>query len=339
MSLLVSFEFIQAKNKLEAVARISNLTKSGPESLGPGSKEHKSVLINLANGLDLTISESDTKQDLARKIVTHLGGAWDKSCESVGQTITLVGLNRILKLAENRLATENDKSNNILNELSLKSEVEEIAKIALGVVPITMDGKKCIEQMRDEEDKRWRQVQWQGFYFEMIMQSALTRYLGGGRKKLINTEFDYVYKNIWDMKTHSNLNSKGKISSGLVILNDTRAMDLAIQNGGMGLIMLSGIPTYDLDSTKWHKKYRGNSSGEPRRVLKSKFIAQSLEIYFIPTTSRLEEALKKMEIEIKPQGKNSNGKPRPSKYSLNLNNAYDSDLKLFSYKFTKPTSN
>jgi hypothetical protein len=339
MSLLASFEFIQAKNKLEAVARISNLTKSGPESLGPGSKEHKSVLINLANGLDLTISESDTKQDLARKIVTHLGGAWDKSCESVGQTITLVGLNRILKLAENRLATENDKSNNILNELSLKSEVEEIAKIALGVVPITMDGKKCIEQMRDEEDKRWRQVQWQGFYFEMIMQSALTRYLGGGRKKLINTEFDYVYKNIWDMKTHSNLNSKGKISSGLVILNDTRAMDLAIQNGGMGLIMLSGIPTYDLDFTKWHKKYRGNSSGEPRRVLKSKFIAQSLEIYFIPTTSRLEEALKKMEIEIKPQGKNSNGKPRPSKYSLNLNNAYDSDLKLFSYKFTKPTSN
>ena len=338
MRLIPSLEFIQAKNKLEAVARISQLTKSGPELLGPGSKEHKSVFINLANGLNLTISESDTKQVLARKIVTDLGGVWDRSCESVGQTITLVGLNRILKLAESRLSNENDKLLNTLNELTLKSEVEEIAKIALDVVPITMDGKKCIEQMRDEEDKRWRQVQWQGFYFEMIMQSALTRYLGGGRKKLINTEFDYVYKNIWDMKTHSNLNSKGKISSGLVILNDTRAMDLAIQNGGMGLIMLSGIPTYDLDFTKWHKKYRGNAGGEPRRVLKSKFIAQSLEIYFIPTTSRLEEALQKMEIEIKPQGKNSNGKPRPSKYSLNLNNAYDSDLKLFSYNFTKPTS-
>jgi hypothetical protein len=339
MRLSPGFEFVQAKNKLEAVARISNLTKSGPESLGPGSKEHKSVLINLAHGLDLKTSASETKQDLARKIVTHLGGVWDKTCESVGQTITLSGLNRILKLAENRLAIENNKSHNNFNELALKSEVEEIAKIALEVVPLTMDGKKCIEQMRDEEDKRWRQVQWQGFYFEMIMQSALTRYLGGGRKKLINTEFDYVYKNIWDMKTHSNLDSKGKASSGLVILNDTRAMNLAIQNGGMGLIMLSGIPVYDIDFTKWHKKYRGNLSGEPRRVLKSKFIAQSLEIYFIPTTSRLEEALNKMEIEIKPQGKNSNGKPRPSKYSLNLNNAYDSDLKQFSYNFTSLTSN
>ena len=338
MSSISSLDFIQAKNKLEAVARISNLTKSGPESLGPGSKEHKSVFINLANGLHLKINKSETKQQLAEKIVTHLGGGWDKSCESVGQTITLVGLNRILKLAEKQLLTQELNSAKKLTQLNLQSEVEEIAKIALQVVPLTMDGKKCIEQMREEEDKRWRQVQWQGFYFEMIMQSALTRYLGGGRKKLVNTEFDYIYRNIWDMKTHSNFNSKGKISDGLVILNDTRAMDLAIQNGGLGLIMLSGTPTYDIEFTKWHKKYRGNSIGEPRRVLKSKFVAESLEIYFIPSTSRLEEALKKMEIEIKPQGKNSNGKPRPSKYSLNLNNANRSDLKLFSHSFIKPTS-
>ena len=338
MNSLPNLDFVQAKNKLEAVARISKLTKSGPESLGPGSKEHKSVFINLANGLDLTIYKSDTKQELAKKIVTSLGGVWDNSCESVGQTVTLIGLNRILKLAEKRLLTESFSPANTLINLSLKNEVEEIARIALEVVPLMMDGKKCVEQMRDEEDKRWRQVQWQGFYFEMILQSALTRNLGGGRKKLVNTEFDYVYKNIWDMKTHSNINSKGKVTDGLVILNDTRAMDLAIQNGGMGLIMLSGIPTYDLEFTKWHKKYRGNTSGEPRRVLKSKFIAESLEIYFIPTTSRLEEALQKMEIEIKPQGKNSNGKPRPSKYSLNLNNANNSDLKLFSHNFIKPIS-
>jgi hypothetical protein len=63
-----------------------------------------------------------------------------------------------------------------------------------------------------------------------------------------------------------------------------------------------------------------------------------LEIYFIPTTSRLEEALRSMEIEIKPQGKNSNGKPRPSKYSLNLKIANKSDLKLFSHSFIKPIS-
>ena len=38
-------EFVPARNKLEAVARISNLTNSGPETLGPGSKEHKSVVL------------------------------------------------------------------------------------------------------------------------------------------------------------------------------------------------------------------------------------------------------------------------------------------------------
>ena len=92
-------EYIPARNKLEAVARISNLTNSGPEALGPGSKEHKSVFVNLANGLDIEINDSDTKQELARKIVETLGGTWDKSCESIGQTITLSGLNRILKLS------------------------------------------------------------------------------------------------------------------------------------------------------------------------------------------------------------------------------------------------
>jgi hypothetical protein len=338
MNLLPNLDFVQAKNKLEAVARISNLTNSGPEFLGPGSKEHKSVFINLAKYFDLTTYRSDTKQELAKKIVVYLGGVWDSSCESFGQTITLTGLNRILELAEKQLSNESTSPSKFSTNLSLNNEVEEIARIALEVVPMMMDGKKCIEQMRDEEDRRWRQVQWQGFYFEMILQSALTRYLGGGRKKLVNTEFDYVYKNIWDMKTHSNRNSKGKATDGLVILNDTRAMNLAIQNGGMGLIMLSGIPTYDLEFTKWHKKYRGNKSGEPRRILKSKFIAESLEIYFIPTTSRLEEALQKKEIEIKPQGKNSNGKPRPSKYSLNLNYANSSDLKLFSHSYIKPIS-
>ena len=57
-------EFIPAKNKLEAVARISFLTNSGPEDLGPGSKERKSVLTNLANGLKIQIDESDSKPDI-----------------------------------------------------------------------------------------------------------------------------------------------------------------------------------------------------------------------------------------------------------------------------------
>ena len=49
-------EFVPARNKLEVVARISNLTNSGPETLGPGSKEHKSVVLNLARGMGLALA-------------------------------------------------------------------------------------------------------------------------------------------------------------------------------------------------------------------------------------------------------------------------------------------
>ena len=47
-------DFVPARNKLEVVARISNLTNSGPEYLGPGSKERRSVLFNLARGMSLS---------------------------------------------------------------------------------------------------------------------------------------------------------------------------------------------------------------------------------------------------------------------------------------------
>ena len=190
-------------------------------------------------------------------IAHKLGANWDSTCESVGQTVTLTGLNRLLEAAESRNPNLNNSTVDP-DSLSLEEEVSRISRIAVKETPLVMDGKTCIQEMKDAEDTRWRHVQWQGFYFEMKMQSSLTQQLGGGRKKLVNTEFDYVYKNIWDMKAHSTLTSKGESASQNAILNDSRAMELAINNGGLGLIMLSGIPTYDREFTKWHKEFRGD---------------------------------------------------------------------------------
>jgi hypothetical protein len=324
--------FLPAKNKLEAVVRISNLTGSGPEVLGPGSKERKSVFENLAIGFRIEFTETETKQTLAKLIAHKLGANWDSTCESVGQTVTLTGLNRLLEAAESKNLSSNHSSDDP-SGLTLEEEVTRISKIAVSETPLIMDGKTCIQEMKDAEDSRWRQVQWQGFYFEMKMQSSLAQQIGGGRKKLVNTEFDYVYKNIWDMKAHSTLTPKGKSATQNAILNDSRAMELAINNGGLGLIMLNGIPTYDKEFTKWHKEFRGDGVGEPGRTLKSKFVASELEMYFIPSNERLEEAVAKKELNLKSQGKNSNGKPRPNKYHLNLNNAKDSDLLVFHHKF------
>ena len=117
-------QFVPAKNKLEAVARISFLTNSGPEVLGPGSKERKSVFINLARGLKINFSESDTKQEIAKKVVVAFGGVWDASCESVGQTVTLIGLNRILKLAEQKLESANQNLAHDIENIPFDEETQ-----------------------------------------------------------------------------------------------------------------------------------------------------------------------------------------------------------------------
>ena len=65
-------EFVPARNKLEVVARISCFMRRGPEILSQGSKEHKSVVLNLARGPGLASSESENKQGLALYLSTAL---------------------------------------------------------------------------------------------------------------------------------------------------------------------------------------------------------------------------------------------------------------------------
>lgn len=102
--------FQPATNKLEAVTRISDLTNAGPQVLGPGSKERKSVLINLAIGLGITFSHEFTKQELAAHLARRLGRNWLAEYESVGQTITLSGLNLLLEAATEAVQERLDQS-------------------------------------------------------------------------------------------------------------------------------------------------------------------------------------------------------------------------------------
>jgi hypothetical protein len=324
-------DFLEARNKLEAVARISTLTNSGPETLGPGSKEHKSVLINLAKGLKLNFDESLTKQDLGKFILESMGGSWSPSFESVGQTITLRGLNALLYQATRYLSERSIPLTNSQND-SFEEELKAISKIVVENTPLRMEGRDCVQEMREAEDNNWRQTEWQGFYFEMKVESALTNSIGGGRVKFENTAFDYARNFIWDLKVHSSENKKGKNSGGL-ILNDSRAIEEAVDLKGLGFIVLSAKPEYDIEFTRWHKKYRGSGDEEPRKVLKSRFTSQRLDIFYIPNLDRLEKAKSLYELAIIHQGKNSNSKPRPPKYGLDLLKARDSDLQVFSYDF------
>jgi hypothetical protein len=95
--------FRRSLNKLEAVNRISQLTGSGPEELGPGAKERKRVLVNLAFGLGIRNPNQYSKHDLLKAILAKYGVPFQNSFISRGGTITLDGLNIILEIGEQEL--------------------------------------------------------------------------------------------------------------------------------------------------------------------------------------------------------------------------------------------
>lgn len=306
------------------------MTNSGPEFLGPGSKEHKSVVLNLARGMGLAASENETKQGLATRIVETAGRKWTSDCESVGQTITLIGLNLILQTGFEYF--DNLKSSQSPFQISLEEELKKISQVVMEKTPRHMDGVAAINEMKEAEYSHWRATEWQGLYFEFKVRPELITRLGGGPKKVGSTTFDYALTRTWDMKVHSNTTRHGKPSKLNCALNDAESMQLAAQNGGIGLMILSGVPTYDWDFTRWHKKFRSNSEEEPKKALKKSFDGEKVDFFFIPTLSRLEKALNDGELSLFKQGKQPSGQARKVKYSLNLLKAQDSDLHVLGSK-------
>ena len=107
--------FQPAVSKIEAITRIARLTGAPQEHLGPGSKEHKTLLVNLADNLlgDAALDRG-SKTRLARDIAMELGVTWTDTCYSTGETISLEGLNIILAGAERRLGRLGSSSAEVL---------------------------------------------------------------------------------------------------------------------------------------------------------------------------------------------------------------------------------
>ena len=217
--------FQPARSKLEAVNRISALTTSGPQDLGPGSKERKSVLTNLAVGLQLGSPQGLSKTRLAQDIVDRLDGPWDDTCWSTGETITLDGLNVLLAAAQRRLGRLSTVN-------PWFTSLDEEAAAILGVLNTTVsnrwDGRDAVDEMRAAEFRQWRQSEWIGFYFEYVGIPALVNAFGGGPLQVLNVTFDYALGVPWDLKAHSD-------SSSGAILNDARAIDQRLEGRGPGL--------------------------------------------------------------------------------------------------------
>lgn len=95
--------YASATSKAEASARMYLLAGRPVEPLGPGSKEKKSALVALGCALGLELAATRGKAECGRIVAEHLGVNWDAKCYSAGDTITLVGMNRLLDAAFQRL--------------------------------------------------------------------------------------------------------------------------------------------------------------------------------------------------------------------------------------------
>lgn len=298
--------FRPARSKQEAVDRISGLTGSGPERLGPGGKEQKSVLVNLAAALAPHLDPRSTKHELADGLCRQLGVPWVRSGASTGQTITLSGLNLVLAGAERALSVRST------SWLDPADEARALLHVLERGLHRRWDGRETVMAMRAADSPSWRHMEWQGFYFEEQVQWLLNAaypppILGAPRRRYGNTVFDYATATrVWDAKAHTarrRLLPDGGVvrAPSLAILNDAAAVRACLAEQGLGFLVASGLSEYDSsgDFDAWHRMftregrgpstYRSNSGTS--RARKAAFVLDAIEAYWIPDVAALDAGI------------------------------------------------
>jgi hypothetical protein len=319
-------DFVPARSKLEAVTRVSALTGSPPETLGPGSKERRSAIANLGSGLGLAVDPNANKPALGEQICGELGETWDESCWSAGQTITLVGLNRLLEGAERRLSSRQSQPGFFF---SAKEEAVALLSALRDVLPEHMDGRSCVQQMHAAEYSQWAQDEWAGFYFEFVGLPSLINTFGGGPREFGKTRFDYGLGHTWDLKVHM-------AASGIAPLNDQGSMQAAAEGGGVGFLVLTGEVEYDDgDFRQWQRDFRA-AHGKPakahttpktyERKSKTAFKPFMVEAFYLPDRAAIDSAVGRGILKIMKQGRQTSGQERQPKYALDLVKARLSDV-------------
>ena len=318
--------FRPARNKLEVVRRLSSLTGAEPQDLGPGSKERKSVLVNLARDLDLDVDVNFSKTRLAGAIAYELDAPWTDRCWSRGETLTLEGLNSVLAGAERRIRVKQAIGTDNPNFMLIQEARLLVAALST-ICSVEWNGRSCVNEMREADHNQWKQIEWVGWYFEFVGLPAIINAHGGGPEKIGRTTFDYVRNYVWDLKTHAEegVRVPGDFKRPAP-LNDKAAMEECLsERGSLGFITLSGAASFEghVEFDNWHRALRGKASSmstSPRR-LKVAFKPICLEAYAFEGECALQEACETGELRVFNQGHQASGAPRNPKYQLNLGKA------------------
>lgn len=333
-------DFRPAISKIEAVTRIAGLTGAPPESLGPGSKERRSVLDNLADRLFAGESlDRSSKTRLARDLAGRFDASWPDTAYSTGETISLEGLNIILAGAERRLGRLGSSTSDLL----LTPEDEAAALLSAlrhGLGEGAWDGRRGITWMLDNGIRGAFDNEWQGFYFEARGKEILSRSfvpsMHPPRSTYGNTTFDYALRFVWDLKVHTA--SKFFPSSGTTrplatdaVLNDAEAMRRCVAEQGLGFLLLSGAALMDDDGmfVEWHRalksahRVRTQPSNSGRsRTRKAAFQPFRLDALWISDAGSLDAAVAAGWLRLFTQGRQapkeagSSGRKRRPKYML-----------------------
>lgn len=191
----------------------------------------------------------------------------------------------------------------------------DLLKEKLISFPKDLDGKECILEMK-ENNSRWKDMEWLGFYFEYKCCKMLIPPFKEG-DKFGNVQFDLKKTINWDLKT---LN----IEEDRSILNDIKAMDASIEKHSFhGEII--GVFEVQKDNKErsfqeWHDKIKGKKSkyviDREKRTSTSRIRKISGKLKYILLIIINKENLS--DLIIHRQGRNSNGLPREPKYMLDL---------------------
>lgn len=313
--------FRPAQSKIEAVNRISALTRSGPQDLGPGAKERKSVLVNLARALFQDVDTSLSKTDLGAALAGRFGLAWTDEATSTGYTITLEGLNILLAGAERYL--DRLGLSPVTTFATAEEEGGALVSALRDGLPSYWDGRACVTEMRREEYAGWRQSEWPGWYAEFksfpVLNTAFPMpEAGGPRRQFGNTVFDYALGRVWDLKAHTEIKRylpSGATSrgGGSIILNDAAAALECIALQGLGFLIISGRSIFDEDGDfdAWQRDL--TREGKPSAVIRSNsgrqrarkraFEPLHVDAYWIPNVEGFDSAVAAGRVAVKPQGR------------------------------------
>jgi len=198
-----------------------------------------------------------------------------------------------------------------------KKDIETL-KANFHKLPKFWDGKICVLELKDA-DYNWRQMEWWAFYFEYKMRQILHGKFEFPGDGYCNTCFDMKGVINWDMKAKAIKSDETK-----VILNDVCAMQESIERSGFHgeVIALCDVKYNDTDRSfqKWHTELKGGKSNyeleRENRTSVSRYRKTEATL-----TEIVMLILKKEDLSTLPimrQGRNSNGKPRPEKFMLDL---------------------